>query len=73
LRFLNRVFEPIMNTVHRTAESRELEARSTAPRFEAYARPILEMLRSDPMLFIRGDGLSVRARGRGGASSTGRG
>ena len=44
-----------LNGPERTAESRELAARSTAPRFEAYAHLIEEMLRSDPMLFIRGD------------------
>lgn len=44
-----------LNGPERTAESRELEARSTAPRFEAYAHLLEEMLRSDPMLFIRGD------------------
>ena len=44
-----------LNGPERTAESRQLEARSTAPRFTAYAHLIQEMLRSDPMLFIRGD------------------
>ncbi len=44
-----------LNGPKRTAESRELEAHSTAPRFTAYAHLILEMLNSDPMLFIRGD------------------
>jgi len=44
-----------LNGPERTAESRELEARATAPRFEAYAHLIQEMLRGDPMLFIRGD------------------
>ena len=44
-----------LNGPERTAESRELEARSTAPRFTAYANLILEMLKNDPMLFIRGD------------------
>lgn len=39
----------------RTAESRELEARSTKPKFTAYANLILAALRSDPMLFIRAD------------------
>ena len=29
--------------------------RSAAPRFTAYAHLILEMLNSNPMLFIRGD------------------
>ena len=44
-----------LNGPERTAETRQLEARSTAPRFTAYAHLILEMLNSDPMLFIRGD------------------
>ena len=44
-----------LNGPERTAECRELEARSTAPRFTAYARLIQEMLKSDPMLFIGGD------------------
>ena len=44
-----------LNGPERTAESRELEARSSAPRFSAYGNLILQMLRSDPMLFIRGD------------------
>ena len=44
-----------LNGPERTAESRELEAHATAPRFTAYAHLILEMLNSDPMLFIRGD------------------
>jgi glucose-6-phosphate 1-dehydrogenase len=44
-----------LNGPERTAENRELEARSTAPRFTAYAHLIQEMLGSDPMLFIRGD------------------
>jgi glucose-6-phosphate 1-dehydrogenase len=39
----------------RTAETRELAARSTPPRFSPYANLILEMLAGDPMLFIRGD------------------
>ena len=38
-----------------TAETRELAARSTPPRFSPYANLILEMLAGDPMLFIRGD------------------
>lgn len=41
--------------VARQTESRELAAQSTAPRFTAYANLILEMLKNDPMLFIRGD------------------
>ena len=44
-----------LNGPERTAESRELEVTSTRPRFTAYANLILEMLRSDPMLFIRAD------------------
>ena len=44
-----------LNGPERTAETRQLEARSTAPRFTAYAHLILEMLNSNPMLFIRGD------------------
>jgi glucose-6-phosphate 1-dehydrogenase len=44
-----------LNGPERTAESRELEARSAAPRFTAYAHLIQEMLKGDPMLFIRGD------------------
>ncbi len=44
-----------LNGPERTAESRELEARSTRPRFEAYAHLIHQMLQNDPMLFIRGD------------------
>ncbi len=44
-----------LNGPERTAETRELVARATPPRFEAYAHLIQEMLRGDPMLFIRGD------------------
>ena len=44
-----------LNGPDQKAEIRQLEARSTAPRFTAYAHLILEMLRGDPMLFIRGD------------------
>ncbi len=44
-----------LNGPERTAEARDLEARSTPPKFEAYANLILAMLNSDPMLFIRGD------------------
>ena len=44
-----------LNGPDQTAEIRQLEARSTPPRFSAYAHLILEMLRGDPMLFIRGD------------------
>jgi glucose-6-phosphate 1-dehydrogenase len=44
-----------LNGPEQTAEIRQLEARSTPPRFTAYAHLILEMLHGDPMLFIRGD------------------
>lgn len=44
-----------LNGPERTAEVRHLEAQSVAPRFTPYANLILEMLESDPMLFIRGD------------------
>jgi glucose-6-phosphate 1-dehydrogenase len=44
-----------LNGPERTAERRELEARSTAPRFTAYAHLIQEMLKGDPMLFITSD------------------
>jgi glucose-6-phosphate 1-dehydrogenase len=44
-----------LNGPDRTAESRELEARSTAPRFKAYANLIHDMLNGDPMLFITSD------------------
>jgi glucose-6-phosphate 1-dehydrogenase len=44
-----------LNGPERTAEIRQLEARSTPPRFTAYAHLILEMMHGDPMLFIRGD------------------
>ncbi len=44
-----------LNDPERTAETHQLEARSAPPRFTAYAHLILEMLNSDPMLFIRGD------------------
>ncbi len=44
-----------LNGPERTAETQQLEARATPPRFTAYAHLILEMLNSDPMLFIRGD------------------
>jgi hypothetical protein len=44
-----------LNGPERTADIRQLEARSTPPRFTAYAHLILDMLNSDPMLFIRGD------------------
>jgi glucose-6-phosphate 1-dehydrogenase len=39
----------------RTAERRELEARSTTPSFTPYAHLIQEMLKGDPMLFITSD------------------
>ena len=44
-----------LNGPERTAESRQLKTRATAPRFTAYAHLIQEMLKGDPMLFIRGD------------------
>ncbi len=44
-----------LNGPEPTAEARQLEARSTPPRFTAYAHLILDMLNSNPMLFIRGD------------------
>ena len=44
-----------LNGPEQTAETRQLEARSTPPRFTAYANLILEMLNGDPRLFIRGD------------------
>ncbi|UGS38155.1 glucose-6-phosphate dehydrogenase [Capillimicrobium parvum] len=44
-----------LNGPEATAENRRLETRSAAPRFTAYAHLIGQMLRSDPMLFIRGD------------------
>jgi glucose-6-phosphate 1-dehydrogenase len=44
-----------LNGPERTAERRELETRSTAPCFTAYAHLIQEMLERDPMLFITGD------------------
>jgi glucose-6-phosphate 1-dehydrogenase len=44
-----------LNGPERTAEIRQLEACSTPPRFTAYAHLILEMVNSDPVLFIRGD------------------
>jgi glucose-6-phosphate 1-dehydrogenase len=44
-----------LNGPERIAEIRQLEARSTPPRFTAYAHLILDMLNSNPMLFIRGD------------------
>jgi glucose-6-phosphate 1-dehydrogenase len=44
-----------LNGPERTAEIRELEARSTAPRLTAYAHLIQQMLTGDPMLFITSD------------------
>ena len=44
-----------LNGPEQTAENRRLEARSTPPRFTAYAHLIEEMLHGNPMLFIRGD------------------
>jgi Glucose-6-phosphate dehydrogenase, C-terminal domain len=54
-----------LNGPERTAETRQLEARATPPRFTAYAHLILEMLNSDPMLFI-----AATKPKRPGASST---
>lgn len=44
-----------LNGSGRTAENRELELQSAPSRRTPYANLILEMLRADPMLFIRGD------------------
>ena len=44
-----------LNGPERTAGIRQLEARSTPPRFTACAHLIRDMLNSTPMLFIRGD------------------
>jgi glucose-6-phosphate 1-dehydrogenase len=33
----------------------DLEARSAEPRFAAYAHLVLQMLRGEPTMFIRGD------------------
>jgi glucose-6-phosphate 1-dehydrogenase len=44
-----------LNGPDQAAEVRQLEARSATPRFTAYGHLILEMLRGDAMLFIRGD------------------
>ncbi|MGE5763239.1 MAG: glucose-6-phosphate dehydrogenase [Mycobacterium leprae] len=44
-----------LNGPERTAETCQLEARSTPPRLAAYAHLIHQMLQNDPMLFIRGD------------------
>jgi glucose-6-phosphate 1-dehydrogenase len=43
-----------LNGPGRTAEIRQLGARSTPPRFTACAHLIRDMLNSNPMLFIRG-------------------
>jgi glucose-6-phosphate 1-dehydrogenase len=44
-----------LNGPDRTAESREFEVQSAGSHRTPYANLIREMLRSDPMLFIRGD------------------
>jgi glucose-6-phosphate 1-dehydrogenase len=44
-----------VNGPGRTAETVELEALSSAPALTPYAHLIHEMLRNDPMLFVRGD------------------
>jgi glucose-6-phosphate 1-dehydrogenase len=44
-----------VNGPERTAETVELEALSSAPELTPYAHLIHEMLKNDPMLFIRGD------------------
>ena len=44
-----------LNGPERTADVRELEARSTPLRFSTYAHLIQEMLKGDPMLFITSD------------------
>jgi glucose-6-phosphate 1-dehydrogenase len=44
-----------LNGPGRSAESYHLEARSTPPALPPYGHLILQMLRGDPMLFIRGD------------------
>lgn len=44
-----------LNGPGQTAQTQQLEARTTPPKFTAYAHLILEMLRGDPMLFIRAD------------------
>ena len=44
-----------LNGPDQRAENKDLELRSTASPRPPYANLILEMLRSDPMLFIRGD------------------
>jgi glucose-6-phosphate 1-dehydrogenase len=44
-----------LNGPERAAETRELELRSATMRRTPYANLVLEMLRADPTLFIRGD------------------
>jgi glucose-6-phosphate 1-dehydrogenase len=44
-----------LNGPDRHAENRELEVHSTASAHTPYANLVLEMLKRDPMLFIRGD------------------
>jgi glucose-6-phosphate 1-dehydrogenase len=44
-----------LNAAERRAESRGLELLSNAPRRSAYANLVLEMLRGDATLLIRGD------------------
>ena len=44
-----------LNGPERTAENRELELHTDGSRRAPYANLILDMLNSDPMLFIRGD------------------
>jgi glucose-6-phosphate 1-dehydrogenase len=44
-----------LNSPERTAENRELQLQSTPSRRTPYANLILEMLKGDPMLFIRDD------------------
>ncbi len=44
-----------LNGPERTAERRDLEARSTPPRLTAYAHLIQQILEGDPMLFITSD------------------
>ena len=54
-----------LNGPEQTAENRQLEARSTPPRFTAYAHLIEEMLQGNPMLFIRGDEAEERTLQQG--------
>jgi glucose-6-phosphate 1-dehydrogenase len=44
-----------LNGPERSAITCDLEARSAEPRFAAYAHLVLQMLRGEPMMFIRGD------------------